>query len=91
MIQTEDDLRLEIQGARCREALRVIGVPETVLVGYPSGPLLFQFAHMAVFLEVEWRLAHSWVQQNKGAIFNYAKGLDEQERPTTSGADAPAN
>lgn len=76
-IITEDDLKREIQDERCREALRVMDCPENIVRKY-SGPLLWQFAHMAVFLEMGWRLALSWVEQNKALIFARAEGkIDE--------------
>lgn len=81
-ILTEDDLKLEIQGARCREALRVLEVPEHILKQFPSGPLLFQFAHMSVFLEVPWRDALTWVNDHRGEIFNHSKiALAEKAKP----------
>ncbi len=86
-ILTEDDLKLEIQGARCKEALRIVGVPEAELAKHAAGPILFQWAHMAVFLEVEWRTALNWCKEHKGEILNYAKVMSEQSNSTAAKTD----
>jgi len=79
--KTPDDLKLIAQASRCREALRVAGVPQWVLDKFnPSNyPLLFQFAHMVVFLEQPWRDALLWVNDHRGEIFAYARGEIDNE------------
>lgn len=59
---------------------------------FDSGPLLFQFAHMAIFLEQPWQDALRWVNDHRAEIFVHAtKGLNEQDKPTASPGDQTPN
>lgn len=90
-IITAEDLKKEIQGARCREALRCIDVPEHIIAQFQSGPLLFQFAHMSIFLEVPWRDALTWVNDHKGEILKYGELTHEQKSTATGSPNRAAN
>ena len=86
-IITEDDLKREIQGARCKQALRLADVPERVLGQFNADPLLFQFAHLVVFLEMPWQDAIRWILDHKAEIIQHAK-VDLNEQGSKSGPKA---
>lgn len=86
VILTEDDLKREVQGARCVQALREIGVPEKVLSLFNPDPLLFQFAHLCVFLEMPWQDAIRWLNDHRGEILNHAEKLMKENLEQRPGA-----
>ena len=88
------DPRLGAQILRCRAALRILDVPDQVIMQLEeTPPLLFQMAHLRAFKEMhDWRDALRWVYDHRWEIYAYADGvIDEQGEPSSGRADAKAN
>ena len=85
---TEEDLRKEDFGRRCRQALKIMDVPAYIIKEFDHfpWPMLFQFAHLCVNAEWAWRDAYNWCFKNKDAIITHGATL-EQDGTTPTKAD----
>lgn len=84
-ILTKDDLAHLAQEMRCRQALKMIDVPEEV-ISKLDGPVLFQVAHLCVMIDqpMHYRDAIRWVNDHKHEVLNHAINV---ERDRLVGSD----
>lgn len=84
-VLTEDQIKREAQEFRCRQALKMLDVPEDIIWKF-NGPILFQLAHLCCMIDepMHWRDALRWIWDHKGELLAHAETTSNEQAITAA-------